>query len=294
MLTYIESSIWQSPAQTLVNAVNCVGVMGKGIALQFKKQYPKMYNRYRELCACNKLDIGKLWFYRGMNRCVLNFPTKKHWRSPSRAEYIELGLKKFLLTYETFGISSISFPQLGTGNGGLSWNEVVHPLMEKYLRHVPIPVYIHLVPKASNFLPEYLLPINAAIPFEVLLDDLRSLAGSKLYTKSARTPYTFLHFTKDNLVFQNSRGNFKISLEELRFLWGDLNNKKMVNSKNAVGQLKKSYAYILPLLDKVPYIKTVNVAQDEHELRNCPTSALILATDKDSQSKINTYERSLL
>ena len=72
MLTYLSSSIWASPAQTLVNTVNVVGAMGKGIALEFKRKYPDMYQRYRELCEAKEFKAGMLWFYKARGRYILN------------------------------------------------------------------------------------------------------------------------------------------------------------------------------------------------------------------------------
>lgn len=144
MLTYMTISILDSPAQALVNTVNTVGVMGKGIAAEFKALYPEMFRRYRRLCQEGKLDVGMLYLYRTPNKTIVNFPTKKHWRQRSRVEYVEAGLAKFVERYNDYGISSVSFPQLGCGNGGLDWQKEVQPMMERYLAPLPIPVYIHL------------------------------------------------------------------------------------------------------------------------------------------------------
>ncbi|HLD94727.1 MAG TPA: macro domain-containing protein, partial [Anaerolineales bacterium] len=156
MITYLDISLFDSPAQTLVNTVNTVGVMGKGIALAFKQLYPEMYQEYRKLCEERKFTVGMLYIYRTPNKIVVNFPTKQHWRTPSRLDYIEAGLKKFVDRYQDYGISSVSFPQLGCGNGELDWQKQVQPLMEKYLKDLPIPVYIHLYPQDPDFVPERL------------------------------------------------------------------------------------------------------------------------------------------
>jgi O-acetyl-ADP-ribose deacetylase (regulator of RNase III) len=144
MINYVDSNLFQSPAKVLVNAVNTVGVMGKGIALRFKQTYPDMFKAYQRLCESDQFDIGQLWLYKTPDKWILNFPTKKHWRQKSRAEYIDMGLQKFVSTYNEQGITSISFPLLGCGAGGLDWQTQVQPLMEKYLRDLPITIYIHL------------------------------------------------------------------------------------------------------------------------------------------------------
>lgn len=142
MLTYVSGNLFDSPAKVLVNTVNTVGVMGKGIALTFKQIYPEMFERYVALCESGAFDIGKLWLYRTDNKWVLNFPTKREWRKPSKLEYIEAGLAKFAETYSEQNITSIAFPELGCGNGELAWDDV-QPLMSHYLRALPITIFIY-------------------------------------------------------------------------------------------------------------------------------------------------------
>jgi O-acetyl-ADP-ribose deacetylase (regulator of RNase III) len=89
--------------------------------------------------------IGCLHLYPTPDRVIINFPTKKHWRDPSRVDYIEAGLVEFVRIYEQHGLSSVAFPQLGCGQGGLNWERQVRPVMEKYLQALSLPVYIHLV-----------------------------------------------------------------------------------------------------------------------------------------------------
>lgn len=139
-----KGNIFNSKAQTIVNTVNCVGVMGKGIALVFKLRYPKMFDEYAGLCKKHMISPGKLWIYKGEPEApwVLNFPTKFHWKYPSKIEYIESGLQKFVDTYKEKGITSIAFPMLGTHNGGLD-KEEVRSLMERYLNKCDIPIEIY-------------------------------------------------------------------------------------------------------------------------------------------------------
>ena len=90
-ITYIKGNIFQSDKQTIVNTVNCVGVMGKGVALGFRLRYPEMYEKYKVFCQNKQLTVGKLWLYKPDNdsQWVLNFPTKIHWKYPSKMEYLE-------------------------------------------------------------------------------------------------------------------------------------------------------------------------------------------------------------
>ena len=141
MLKIVTGDIFESDTQTIVNTINCVGAMGKGIALEYKKRYPEMYIKYKELCNRNLIDIGKLWLHKTNEKWILNFPTKKHWRDSSKTEYLEMGLQKFLDEYENKGITSISFPLLGANNGGLN-HKVSQEIMCKYLENCKINVLI--------------------------------------------------------------------------------------------------------------------------------------------------------
>lgn len=144
-ITFKKGNIFSSDKQTIVNTINCVGVMGKGVALGFRLRYPEMYEKYKEFCASKKIAIGKLWLYKPMQedcQWILNFPTKFHWKYPSKMEYIEQGLQKFVDTYEERGITSISFPLLGTHNGGLDKIEVLD-MMHSYLEKCSIPIDIY-------------------------------------------------------------------------------------------------------------------------------------------------------
>lgn len=140
-------NIFTSQCQTLVNTVNCDGVMGTGIALEFKLRLPDMFEQYVEHCKRNRIAIGKLWLYKPPpdsreQHWVLNFPTKLHWKYPSKIEYLEAGLEKFVATYQARGIQSIAFPVLGSANGGIPEEESL-ALMQKCLAQCDIPVEIY-------------------------------------------------------------------------------------------------------------------------------------------------------
>lgn len=143
MITYVKGDIFSSPSKIIVNTVNTVGIMGKGVALEFKNRYPDMFQSYKALCDEKKLDVGKLVLWKNSSKWVLLFPTKRHWRNPSKMEYIEKGLMKFVENWDKLGANSIAFPRLGCGNGGLDW-EAVRPLMEKYLNPLPLQILIYV------------------------------------------------------------------------------------------------------------------------------------------------------
>lgn len=136
-------NIFESKCSAIVNTVNCVGVMGKGIALEFKKRYPEMFIDYVQKCKSGKVHTGTPYvFDNGDGMTIINFPTKDHWRSPSRLSFVVEGLDWFVENYEKYGITSVAFPPLGCGNGGLTW-EVVGPIMYQKLRGLPIEVEIY-------------------------------------------------------------------------------------------------------------------------------------------------------
>ncbi len=142
-ITLLSGNILNDPSQTLVNTVNCVGVMGKGIALEFKRHYPDMFRDYQKRCKNKEVHPGVPYLYIDFfGNSIINFPTKNHWRYPSRIEYIEKGLDVILKNYHQWDVTSLALPALGCGNGGLNWAEV-KPLMFRKLSSLEIPVIIY-------------------------------------------------------------------------------------------------------------------------------------------------------
>lgn len=138
-------NLFESEMQTLTNAINVVGVMGAGIAKEFKKRYPEMFKDYQGKCDANQVVVGKPYVWRPSNsdrKWVLNFPTKKHWRGGSKIEWIEEGLDYLIANYKDWGITSLALPALGCSLGGLDW-EKVKPLMIDRLGKLEVPVEIY-------------------------------------------------------------------------------------------------------------------------------------------------------
>ena len=145
-IIFMTGSIFTTSCNCMVNPVNTVGVMGGGLAREFKRKFPHMYTLYREACVQDKLHVGSIMFYRQKveaTNIICLFPTKQHWRDPSTTEYIEDGLRAFVKYYPSWHITSVAFPKLGCGLGGLDWSYHVRPLMIKYLDGLPIPVEIY-------------------------------------------------------------------------------------------------------------------------------------------------------
>lgn len=166
----IKGNLFTTNCQTIVNTVNCIGVMGAGIALEFKYRYPIMYEKYVELCRNRQIDIGKLWLYNKEidRKWVLNFPTKRDWKRPSKIEYLEKGLEKFLQTYEEKGIKSIAFPLLGASNGGIK-PEVSQQIMEKYLSlcNIEVEIYHYSPTSKDDLIDTFIEAITYSSPKEI-------------------------------------------------------------------------------------------------------------------------------
>ena len=128
MMTFTQGNLLDASVEALVNTVNTVGVMGKGIALMFKEAFPANFRAYEEACEQKQVKIGKMFVTENRTfsgpRWIINFPTKKHWRQPSKLEWITDGLVDLRRVIEEHQIHSIALPPLGAGNGGLEWSEV--------------------------------------------------------------------------------------------------------------------------------------------------------------------------
>lgn len=143
MVKVIMGDMFESKAQTLVNTVNCVGIMGKGIALEFKKRFPDMFDDYVRRCEAKQVRLGKPYVFRRLfPPWILNFPTKGHWRSVSRLQDIMEGLRYLQQHYEKWGITSLAVPPLGCGHGQLEWR-VVGTTLYRHLKTLAIPVELY-------------------------------------------------------------------------------------------------------------------------------------------------------
>jgi len=141
--------ILKSKAQTLVNTVNCIGIMGKGIALEFKNRFSDMFKDYVQRCQRQEVHVGSPYLYKSLfGPQIVNFPTKEHWKSLSKVNDIEKGLDYLVSHYKEWGIKSLAVPPLGCGNGQLEWR-IIGPLIYKKLKHLDIPVEIY-APYGTN------------------------------------------------------------------------------------------------------------------------------------------------
>src|SRR5215831_2067266 len=279
MLIYRRTSLFESSAQTLVNTVNCVGVMGKGIAREFKKREPAMFEAYKRICGKKLLQPGKLWLWRGSDHWTLNFPTKIHWRYPSKIEWIESGLQKFVATYSAQGIREISFPQLGCGNGGLDWSDV-KPLMERYLSPLPISVFVHDF-TVNIGLPEHLEAITETLrketpraepSFDAFVSSLKratELSSGKLEDLEQRHPFA-AHMEDANLKIEMEHECCTFEPEALRGVWVGL-QKGLVTKEKAGWAVGCGSEQLLTLMSLLPQIRPIEI---QREKTNTPELAV--------------------
>lgn len=286
MITYVLGNLFESPARVLVNTVNTVGVMGKGIAKDFKAIYPEMFRNYQKLCEAKKLEIGKLWLYKSPNKWVLNFPTKTTWRQPSRVEYVESGLKAFVKGYAQQGITSIAFPPLGCGNGELDWEKQIRPLMEKYLNKLPIDIFIHLY-EASAHTPEHrnieaiaswLRTEPETLGFSEVWGDLTRIIGTgrELQTLTNKEPFeveAVLDEEPGIVVTLSGKRHF-ISGEELMELWSLIRTYGFSMDRIMPPGLEKFSDQLVALFSELPYCRLVQVSTDYSDLRKSKSIGL--------------------
>jgi len=287
MYIYIDGNIFESPAKTLVNTVNTAGAMGKGLALSFKRLFPDMFKKYQLLCESGKLIVGRLWLYQTTHKWVLNFPTKKHWRYPSRIEYVEAGLRSFVDNYERARIFSIAFPKLGCGNGELNWSDV-KPLMERYLKKLPIDVYVYegnsqVMPEHKDVkrMRQWLMSEPHIYPFiEVKNDLIELLRISNRFYDMGGTNFT-ANFSEDGLIFTQNADTTIVpwvgdqSGLGLLEIWQSIREKGLCTASELIRMGVKMPKQFLALLLELPYIKILYVkgVEDSNAIQLVPYSA---------------------
>jgi O-acetyl-ADP-ribose deacetylase (regulator of RNase III)/uncharacterized protein YwgA len=147
-VTFKSGDMFAEPVEAIVNTVNCVGVMGKGVALEFKNRWPENFKQYKKLCRDHWLRPGRVFVFENHNmfgpaepRFLVNFPTKDHWRGKSELSYIRDGLDDLVVQLRAHQIKSIALPPLGCGNGGLDWADV-KPIIQSKLADVGVEVVV--------------------------------------------------------------------------------------------------------------------------------------------------------
>lgn len=255
MFKALIGDLFASEAQTLVNTVNCVGVMGKGIALEFKKRFPSLFDDYAERCARKQVRLGEPYLYSAAGgKLVVSFPTKDHWRSPSRLADIENGLDYFVEHYMEWGITSIAFPPLGCGNGGLEWSEV-GPLIYGKLHKLPISIEVYAPYGTSRHeLTEEFLAGPAQMTLEgkgrkheklnpewvVLVEVLRELGQQPYANPVGRTIFQKICYVLTEMGvqtgFQFGKGSYGPFADEVKLALHDFANRNWLHEEQ-LGQM---------------------------------------------------------
>lgn len=288
MITYVNGSLFEAPAKVLVNTVNTVGAMGKGIAQEFKRIYPEMFKRYQRFCETGQLTVGKLFLYRTDHKWVLNFPTKEHWRNPSRLEYIETGLQKFCDRHVSLGITSIAFPALGCGNGELDYETQVKPLMEKYLEALPISVFIYLngpsyarpEHRDARRIAAWLRANPPSLPFDEVWRDVNEILAStrRLCTVDGEFEFVAISsYDPPSLIVKLSDQDLSYEGEELWMFWQLLRDHGLVYEG-----ILRDYHYapfLMAVFGLLPYVQNVDVSLSVSNLWARPYAGLQIAPD---------------
>jgi O-acetyl-ADP-ribose deacetylase (regulator of RNase III) len=212
VIELIQGDILESPAEALVNTVNCAGVMGRGIALQFKKAYPNNYKIYKEVCKRKELNIGQMLVYETGSltfpRYIINFPTKKHWKGKSKISDIETGLQSLIQKIRTLKIESIAVPPLGCGLGGLQWRDV-KPIIEKAFQQEPeVKVYLHEPTEIRH-----VEPVSTKMP-DMTIGRATLLGLMQKYISVAMDWVSLLEIHKLMYLMQESGENLKLKYEK--------------------------------------------------------------------------------
>ena len=266
MFKALIGDLFTSRVQTLVNTVNCVGVMGKGVASEFKKQFPAMFEDYAVRCARKEVYPGVPYlFCDESGRWIVNFPTKDHWRSPSRLADIERGLDRFAEQAARWGVTSVAFPALGCGNGGLMWTEV-GPLIHQKLHRLDLDIEIYApygTPRHELTVEFLAAPSQMSLDGQgrhydklnpewvVLMEVLRELGGQPYAPPVGRTIFQKICYVVTEMGvqtgFQFGKGSYGPFADEVKLALHDFANRNWLQEKQ-LGQM--SALLVTPQYDR--------------------------------------------
>jgi O-acetyl-ADP-ribose deacetylase (regulator of RNase III) len=262
MITYRKGNLLDAPVEALVNTVNTVGVMGKGIALQFKTNFPENYKAYVEAVKNGSVQLGKVLVVPitqiGKVKYVINFPTKGHWRYPSKIDWIASGLQDLKIKVNETGIKSIALPPLGCGNGGLDWN-LVRPLIENVLNNIDADVIIYeptteiqeLLRKEEKASAAKLTPVRAMLL--QLLYNYRALGEFTSEFAAEKLGYFLQRFGEKQLKLNFQKGYYGPYSGQVRHVLYAVNGYylKGYEQKDA-----KPFEHLEMIVDKAPEIQS--------------------------------------
>ncbi|OYQ45628.1 type II toxin-antitoxin system antitoxin DNA ADP-ribosyl glycohydrolase DarG [Flavobacterium aurantiibacter] len=284
MIQYKTGNLLDSEAEALVNTVNTLGVMGKGIALQFKNMFPNNFKLYANACKNKEVKVGKLLVTEEEallpgKKIIINFPTKTNWRLPSEYQYIESGLAELVKVIKEKNIKSIAIPPLGSGNGGLDWNKV-KPILEKHLSNLDCEIFIY-EPSAA---------IQEALKKErVKLTPARAMLLSVLY-ELVRNGEFVSEFSSEKIAYFLQRFGAKetFKLEFQPNFYGPYSGKV----KHVLYYLNGSYIMGYSSKDKKPFEELGLIPDAESEVNeflNKPENATHKSTAEKAKSFLTGF-----
>lgn len=213
LLTIKYGNIFEAEAEALVNPVNCVGVMGRGLALSFKEKYPENFEAYKVACMHEKISIGRVFAYYESGKIIINFPTKDHWENDSEIEYIEQGIQDLIRVIKELNIKSIAIPPLGSGLGGLNWDSVKKTIIYSFIELKDTDV--------SIFLYEGIAPPEAIPPEQAVLVKFTGYYQELGYELSFEKTVTFSDSMK-MIEFDESEIIFNVFITRIKSMIDDI------------------------------------------------------------------------
>jgi O-acetyl-ADP-ribose deacetylase (regulator of RNase III) len=318
MTRYLTGNLFESPAEALVNTVNCEGYMGKGIAYQFKLRYPENNIEYEKACKSGQLQVGQIFCHEENGKTILNFPTKNRWREKSKTEYITMGLDSLSKIVGELKISSIAIPPLGSGNGGLNWNDVKRIIQERFLPFVSPDVEIFIYEPSKEYRAvstvEPKLSLSSLILMQIKLN-LRKFGDLRLqktaffmnlflkenyfkFIKGSYGPYTKAidNISKNIKAYQNFHGSISTQ-EAYKLAYNTLISERIENElKRMLPAIKSAADYVNNIEDdnKLECVATVLFLIQNTNAENIVTGFKSWSEDKakrfDEKSIINAID----
>lgn len=288
MIIYTTGDLLKSQAEVLVNTVNCEGYMGKGIAYQFKLQYPENNIDYVKACKSGNLKVGKLHYFREKGKLIINFPTKDKWRANSKMEYVADGLDELVKLINLLNIKSIAIPPLGSGNGGLIWGEVKQ-LIEQKLSVISKEIEIYIYEPSKNYVSQPTIEPKLSTSALILMEIKNRL--NKFDTlRLQKTAYFLNIFSNQNYFnfkrhkygpYDNSIAIISRNIKEYQKYHNVKNTEdayRILYNKIVSGNVETKLAQLNPFIEKAT--NYVNSIETNHELECLATIVFLISEQK--------------
>lgn len=293
MITYTTGDLLKSSATALVNTVNCEGFMGKGIAYQFKLQYPENNIDYIKACKSGSLKIGSLHYFCEKGKIIINFPTKDKWREKSKIDYIDKGLDELLILIEKLNIDSIAIPPLGSGNGGLIWGDV-KKLIEQKLSVLPDNINIFVFEPSTSYSSQPSVEPKLSTSALVLME-LKSRLKNFNKLRLQKTAY-FVNLFLKTKYFKFERHNYgpydysieiiSRNIKEFQKFHGTktTNEARTILYNKIISETVESkMSELMPQIEKACTL--VNEIESDYELECLSTICFLLEEQRDLQEE---------